>query len=210
MMRHDPNSVEVELQAMKWNQSTQSVDDFAREIQINLEKWNMFDPYSWETQKKGGDIFLQGVPPQMAAQIRIDLQKREEGTSLEAVVENGRKYWAQYLQFIRHKREYQLRIAKETGQCNLQQLGGTDTRNYTGQGGSCQNFGHKQQIRGCIFCELPSHSWVTCRLNSASPNFDASWIPPLRLKGKPLPPPQSAEQSDTVGVFFFPRRRRHQ
>ncbi len=52
--------------------------------------------------------------------------------------------------------------------------------------------------RECSYCLLPSHTWVTCKLNSAGPNFDASWKPPYRMKGKPFPPPLSIEQNKKI------------
>ncbi len=95
-----------------------------------------------------------------------------------------------------------IRAAQGTGQQgDFRGRAGSYTQSSTSQiGGRNMGIAATGQMpkRECSYCLLPSHTWVTCKLNSAGPNYDASWKPPYRMKGKPFPPPQSIEQSKKI------------
>ncbi len=132
MRRHDPQSVWAEISSMKWNAMTHSVDEFANEIRAKLETWNMLDPYDWETQLKGGDVFLQGIPLEMAKQIRKDLQDQEKLTALEHVVDAGRKYVALHQHSLRQASSRFDAISYDSEQRFTAGGGGQTGPNYEG------------------------------------------------------------------------------
>ncbi len=110
----DAETVESDLRRMRWDQS-QSLESFVQSIRTKLEFINMLDPFDWESQLKGGEAFLRGVPVEMAHQIHVDLQNRNKSRTLEAVFEQGRRFLWDQQHFARLLQDHQHRQASQVG-----------------------------------------------------------------------------------------------